>query len=375
MDKQHFGSSEIRAKNRSDIFRLFRQSEKLCRQSVVSGLGLSLPTVTHYLQELQREGLILRSGSIGCAGGRRANAYCLNDRARTAIGLDVARNHATAAALDLRGNILTSVRRNLSFSRTDAYFQELGHLVRETVRAAQLEPEGILGVGIAVPGLLTPDKQALSYCGVLDFSNVTLAELSRYIPYPTALCHDTDAAGFAEIWNNPDTTTAFYLMLSDSIGGSVYIDGQPFEGQNLRAGEVGHLLLVPGGKPCYCGHRGCMDAYCSAGVLTAAAGRSLERFFHLLKLEDPRITVVWQEYLEHLARTVGYLRMLFDCDIILGGYVGSHMAPYMDSLRALAARYDPFEDRADYLLPCRYKTEPVAAGAALGYISAFLEQV
>ena len=51
------------------------------------------------------------------------------------------------------------------------------------------------------------------------------------------------------------------------------------------------------------------------------------------------------------------------------------MAPYMDSLRALAARYDPFEDGADYLLPCRYSTEPVAAGAALGYISAFLEQV
>ena len=375
MDIQHSESNETRAKNRTAVFRLFRQSEELCRQNVVSRLGLSLPTVTHYLQELQREGLIVQSGSIGCAGGRRASAYCLNDRARTAIGLDITRHHATAVALDLRGNLLTSIRRNLAFERGDAYFQNLGQLVREAVRCAELEPERILGVGIAVPGLLTPDKQSLFYCGVLGFSNVTLPELSRYIPYPTVLCHDTDAAGFAEIWNNPDTTTAFYLMLSDSIGGSVYIDGRPYEGQNLRAGEVGHMLLVPGGKPCYCGHRGCMDAYCSARVLAGAAGGSLERFFHLLKREEPRIVGVWQDYLEHLARTVGYLRMLFDCDIILGGYVGSYMAPYMDGLRDLAARYDPFEDRADYLLPCRYRTESVAAGAALGYISAFLEQV
>ena len=67
--------------------------------------------------------------------------------------------------------------------------------------------------------------------------------------------------------------------------------------------------------------------------------------------------------------------MLYDCNVILGGNVGSRMEPYMDMLRQLAAQYDPFQHSADYLLPCRYRQEPVATGAALGFITRFLDSV
>lgn len=368
-------NNEIKQKNRTSIFRLFREREQLSRQDIVAALDLSLPTVTQNLQQLKAEGLIAETGTIGNTGGRRARAYSLVKDARTAIGLDVTKNHITAVALDLSGTIMATVRKALPFTRTDEYYRSLGDAVSEIIRQARLKEEHILGVGIGVPGLITPDRKTVFYGAVLGFADASCEEFSKYIPYPTMLCHDTNTAGFAEIWNYPDTPTAFYLMLSASIGGAVYIGGKEYEGVNLRSGEVGHMTIVPGGKPCYCGNRGCMDAYCAARVLTSAAEGSLEQFFRLLKQGDPRIRAVWEEYLEHLTTAVSNLRMLFDCNIIIGGYTGSFMDEYIDELRRRLAERNPFEDRADYLMPCRYKTEAVATGAALNYISAFLNSV
>lgn len=368
-------NNEIRQKNRTGIFSLFRHHAQLSRQDIVSALDLSLPTVTHNLEELKREGLIAQTGSIGNTGGRRARAYSLVADARTAIGLDITRHHVTAVAVDLQGTIIASRRRRLDFERTEKYYKELGAMVQQIVAAAELEEARILGVGIGVPGLVTADHQTVFYGGVLGFTGATCAEFSKYIPYPTALHHDTDAACFAEMWVSPGTQDAFYIMLSASVGGTVYIGGNHYSGSKLRAGEVGHMEVVPGGRKCYCGRQGCVDPYCASPALTAVTDGDLKLFFQRLKAGDEAVKAVWKEYLSHLAVAVANLRMLFDCDIIIGGYVGSYMDEHIDELRELVLQRSTFDDNADYVRPCRCKTEAIAAGAALNYISVFLNSI
>ena len=368
-------NNEIRQKNRTGIFSLFRHHAQLSRQDIVSALDLSLPTVTHNLEELKREGLIAQTGSIGNTGGRRARAYSLVADARTAIGLDITRHHVTAVAVDLQGTIIASRRRRLDFERTEKYYKELGAMVQQIAAAAELEEARILGVGIGVPGLVTADHQTVFYGGVLGFTGATCAEFSKYIPYPTALHHDTDAACFAEMWVSPGTQDAFYIMLSASVGGTVYIGGNHYSGSKLRAGEVGHMEVVPGGRKCYCGRQGCVDPYCASPALTAVTDGDLKLFFQRLKAGDEAVKAVWKEYLSHLAVAVANLRMLFDCDIIIGGYVGSYMDEHIDELRELVLQRSTFDDNADYVRPCRCKTEAIAAGAALNYISVFLNSI
>ena len=372
---QKITSIEIKQKNRTSIFSLFRSGQQLSRQDIVSALELSLPTVTNNLEELKGMGLIAQTGSIGNTGGRRARAYSLVANARTAIGLDITRHHVTAVAVDLQGTIITSRRRRLDFQRSDDYYRELGNIVRQIVLTAELDERNILGVGIGVPGLLTADSQRVYYSDVLGITGATCSEFSKYIPYPATLCHDTDAASFAEMWTNPGTKNAFYIMLSASVGGSVYISDRRYIGSNLRSGEVGHMLLVPGGKRCYCGRRGCVDPYCAATALTIATDGDLKLFFQHLRAGNGEVEAVWREYLGHLAVVVANLRMLFDCDIIIGGYVGSYMDEYIEQLRELVAQRSPFDDNADYVRPCRCKTEAIAAGSALNYISVFLNSI
>lgn len=94
---------------------------------------------------------------------------------------------------------------------------------------------------------------------------------------------------------------AIYLSLNHTLGGAFCIDGKLFRGQNQKAGEFGHMILIPGGDRCYCGKQGCADAYCAASVLTGDGKNSLEVFMEQLKQGNKEAEQKWERYLDHLA--------------------------------------------------------------------------
>ena len=67
--------------------------------------------------------------------------------------------------------------------------------------------------------------------------------------------------------------------------------------------------------------------------------------------------------------------MLFDCKIILGGYVGVYLEEYLDQLKMLLKKRNPFEDNADYVQVCKWKNDPIAAGAAILFIDQFEKSI
>ena len=153
------------------------------------------------------------------------------------------------------------------------------------------------------------------------------------------------------------------------------MDNRIHFGNNQRGGEFGHMTIVPEGSMCYCGQKGCVDAYCNSKILAETTEGNLELFFERLKSNGEHVKPVWSTYLSNLCKAVKNLRMAFDCDIILGGYVGSYMDDYIDELRAMVSAKDPFESTGEYLRVCNYKQEATAVGAALMYIAPFIANV
>ncbi len=368
-------AQEIKKKNKSDIYCLLWANDNLSRKEVGDRLQLSLPTVTQNIAELMEEGLIKETGFIGNTGGRRAKVYSVDKNARCAIGLDITRHHVTAVAVDLAGCVMHHIRIRYEFSLSIEYYKRLSMLVNEVIAVSGIDKQKILGVGIGLPGLVTEDKRNVFYGKILDFTGATCEEFSQFIPYPSAFCNDANGAGFAEIWANSNLENAFYLMLSNNVGGAIVINGQVYCGEGIRSGEVGHITIVPNGKPCYCGQFGCVDPYCAATNLSDLTDGNLESFFRQLEQGEPVAKKAWDDYLYYLSLTVNNLRMLFDCKIILGGYVGAYIAPYMGRLKEMAAARNTFESNADYLCPCRYTKEAIAAGAALPFIDDFIKSI
>lgn len=367
--------AQIKRRNRSNIYRMILDGHGVSRQDIARVLDLSLPTVQNNLTDLIQEGLVQKTGFLGDTGGRKAYTYEIVPDARTAIGFDITRHHITAVAVDLKGEIMGRIRIRHDFEMSDGYMQKLGEIARELLDESGIKEDSVLGAGIGIPGLTTEDNRQVFYGQILDFEGADCSEFSRYIPFQTALFNDAKAAAFAEFHSHPDMKSAFYIMLSNNVGGAVIIDGQVWRGGNLCAAEIGHLTLDPNGPKCYCGQRGCMDLYCAATVLDSQYEDNLESFFIHLKNKEEKAVSLWETYLDYLARAINTVRLLFDCPIILGGYVGAYMSDYIDDLRRRVAELDSFRNSPLEVRCCKYRKEAIAAGAALHFITEYIDSI
>ena len=371
-------TADIKAQNRQLIYHFVRDNEPVSKQDIVVRLELSLPTVTQNLQYLEKQNLLKKSKSKINTGGRSAAAYSYRKKAKMALGVYITGNHLTAVCVDLSGNVIFSRRTRIKFDlNNDAYLHKIGELVEEIKEEVHLASDRLLGVGVAVPSLVSDDGERVIYGLTHNFTGKTRAEITRYIPYRTKMFHDSYVAGFAEVWSRRSVRNAVYINLNNTIGGSIIIDNHIYSGDNNRSGEIGHMLIHPASQTkCYCGQTGCLETVCNAGILDSHTDGNLAEFFRLLDSGTPAIMEVWDQYLENLALAIHNTRMLLDAPIILGGYVGAHMEEHMEELYAKVDQKDCFGDSSrDYVFPCKYKIEATAAGAALQLVDEFLKSI
>lgn len=367
---------EIRQINRNRIYDyLYKNQDPISKQSIANALSISFPTVLQNVKELIDQGLVMETGAFDSTGGRKAKAIAFNNTARFSIGLDVTSNHVGIVIIDLTGNVIANERLKCPFSHSDSYYKSVGALIEKVIMQSSLDRSKILGVGIAVPAIVSEDHQRLTYSSVLGNKGITLNDFARFIEFPCVFCNDANAAGFAETWNSDSISTAVYLSLNNSVGGSILMGNAISYGRNQRGGEIGHMTIVPEGRLCYCGKKGCVDAYCSARILSDSTDGNLKLFFDLLHEKKERQIKIWNEYLYYLTITLNNLRMIFDYDVIIGGYVGAYMNQYIDQLREMAAERNTFERDGSYLRVCNYQLEATAVGAALQYINEFIKSV
>lgn len=378
MSKEKISPSEIKLKNRQMIYQYVRTNTSVSKQDIVVALQLSLPTVTQNLDYLKKQKLIDTSRKIKNTGGRNATAYTYIKNAKMAIGVYITAHHMNAVAVDLSGNVTGIVKKQSQFNlNDDEYLKKIGMVVEEVKKQAGISDENLLGVGIAVPGLVSDDGESVLYGMTLDFTGKTRAEIAKYVPYHNRLVHDSYAAGYAETWSDHRVKNGFYISLSNSVGGSIIINQSIYEGDTQKGGEIGHMVVVPkGGERCYCGRSGCFDTVCRASILDQYTDGNLEEFFILLKNGDKTAEKLWDEYLDNLAVAVHNMRILFDGVIIVGGYVGAYIGDYIEELCERVDAHNPFKDCAkDYLMQCGYKIEATAAGAAIFFIDDFLNSI
>ncbi len=370
--------NEIKIKNRQMIYQHIRAHGPVSKQDIVVALQLSLPTVTQNLEYLKEHGLIDDSQQIKNTGGRNATAYTYIKDAKQAMGVYISAHHMNVVALDLAGGVLGQMRRRVKFNLDDdAYLKEMGEAVEKVKEEAGITDEGLLGVGISVPGLVSGDGSRVVYGKTLDFTGKTKEEIAKYIPYKIRLFHDSHAAGRIVAWHDDKVQVAFYISLSNSIGGAIIMNNKLFGGVEYKGGELRHMTIVPeGGEKCYCGKYGCLDTVCKTEKLDWYTDGNLEEYFQKLKDGDDTAVKLWDEYLENLSTAIHNMRMIFAVDVILGGYVGKYIGDYMDELRKRVDAKNPFGDKAeDYLYMSEYEGEECSAGAAIFFVEEFMDGI
>ncbi len=374
MTENKLNNMDVKRNNRSRVYHLLYEHGPESLKNIAGILDMSMPTLLQNVKELKAENLIMDSGVKESTGGRRPKVIGCNFAAKVSVGLDITRNHAVFMLIDLKGNILQYRRIRYTFKNEKEYFDNLVIKLEDFLEEWDVERSTILGVGISLPGIIDADSKYMMVGKVLDFDGGDLDEFRSRIPYPCLFSNDANAGGFAELWRAGNLENVIYLSLSNTVGGAILINGQNYYGETQKGGEFGHLIIKPGGKACYCGRRGCVNAYCSATNLLLGE-ETLEDFFRKLAKGEEIQKKVWDEYKEYLVLTILNLRTSFDCDIILGGYVGSFLGDYVEEIAAEVQKNSLFGEEVNFIKTCYYQYESSAVGAALMHVKEFVSGI
>lgn len=364
-------SIEIKKMNRNNVLRYMLQSEDVfSKNDIAYSLNLSIPTVTQSLKELQGYGLVTEAGALESIGGRKAMSYQCEKNAKVAIGVDITPNHVNIVISNLASQPMYTERRKIKT------YEELRLLIEKAIAKNNLSEETILGIGLSLPAII--DKSGTKIIALhekMEFWSDIYNHFKEWFSFPVTMVNDANSAARAEL-STYDTEERFiYFSISQSVGGAIIHSRQLIGGLSQRAGEFGHMTLIADGRPCYCGRKGCVDAYCSTTVLSDATEGRLEEFFEQLSNGNPKCSKIWNEYIKYLALALHNLNMVFDEQIIIGGYLGQYIIPFMDDLYALIKEVDPYMTDFSLIKPSKLKYEASAMGAAIFFAEQYISSI
>ncbi|MGM9538776.1 MAG: ROK family transcriptional regulator [Candidatus Onthomonas sp.] len=371
-----FNTAELRRQNRNRVFRyIYSSGRPVTKQDIAQALSLSLPTVGQNLKELQEADLLEFQGTFDSTGGRKPRAIGISNNVRCAIGVYIGHKRIHLACINIRAQLLCSQRVARPLTNDEDYAKFLAQAIEDFIQANSIDTKRLLGVGIAICGVPQPDEGIATMSPVQPVDTLDLKLLSSHIPYPVIFENDANAGGLATWWVNPEKQNMVYMFLHRGIGGAMLLGGKAYHGATFHGGEFGHMCIVPNGKECGCGQKGCLEAYCSTKRLSEDLGIGIEEFFEGLRGGNQEYARIWEEYLDYLAIGINNIHLVLDCQVVLGGLLAGYIGPYLYDLRQRLQKIATFETDGSYCTVSSFGYWSTCVGAALNFVSQFMEQI
>lgn len=184
------------------------------------------------------------------------------------VGVDVGGTSVRAGLVDRTGEVLDVSRAPTPHSDAaleDAIVGCIGELAGRHAVAA---------VGLALAGFIDAERGLVRYAPHLSWRDAPVAErIAARVEVPVVVEHDANAAALAErrYGAAAGARVVVFVALGTGIGGALLLDGELYRGAYGVAPEFGHIRLVPRGRSCPCGKRGCWERYCSGTALATTA--------------------------------------------------------------------------------------------------------
>ena len=195
------------------------------------------------------------------------------------IGIDIGGTNTDIGLVSSEGRCLA--RKNLStpsYNDASVYVADICAKIREMMDEQHVK--AIDGIGIAAPagnyytGCIE-NATNLNFKGIIDLPKL----FGEHIDVPVTVSNDANAAAYGElVYGGAKGMKNFITFtLGTGVGSGIVIDGKLVHGKTGNAGELGHAILIPGGRPCGCGRKGCLETYTSATGIRRTALELLEQ--------------------------------------------------------------------------------------------------
>ncbi|MDR0490021.1 MAG: ROK family protein [Oscillospiraceae bacterium] len=262
------------------------------------------------------------------------------------IGIDLGGTNISAALVDGGGGIIKRV--SMPTGGADGARAVTGGILRVCDMLIGKTKAAPLSVGIGIPGTVNAETGEVIFTPNLPLSGINIVgSVKKKYGCPVHIGNDANCAALGEaiIGCAKDAQSAVLVTLGTGVGGGVILNGRLHSGLSGAAGELGHMVIIAGGRECGCGRRGCWETYASATGLVRTAkefigphsnssiwelcGGSIDKIdgrmvFDAYRSDDSAARLAVEMYIEHLAAgIVNIINMLEPEIVCVGGGISN----------------------------------------------------
>jgi predicted NBD/HSP70 family sugar kinase len=267
------------SKHRTELLARLRPGRTATRTDLARETGLSPATVSRITRALVR-GRVLRevAGTAAPSVGRPVGGLEINAGAGCVAGFSLLPPVLRTVVLDLRGGLLREDRAPLDLGRGAAgLLRALRGAVDRALRRLPAGAGRFRGLGLALPGQWRrAEGVSATFPRLPDWKDVPLRRLlEEWSEAPAALVGYAPALALAEQARgaSAEPRNLLCVEVAENIALGVIANGRVLEGASGNAGELGHVVVDPRGRPCYCGRRGCLETVAVCGAAADEARR------------------------------------------------------------------------------------------------------
>jgi predicted NBD/HSP70 family sugar kinase len=268
---------------RAQLFTEVLTSGPLSRTDLARRTELSASTVTKMVNPLIDAGYIVETGAASSGLGRPRQLLRVAAERYAVLGVKIAPGTVTGVIADLEAQVLAQRQRPLPAPHDPASVIEVAAgVIRELADEDAAGRGTVLGVGVGIGGHVDSRAGRVVRSGILGWTDVPLAApLAGATGLPVVIDNDVNALAIAERWFGAGRDIGSFVLVTvgPGIGSAFLVDGRPLTGATGLAGELGHIPVRPGGAPCRCGNRGCLETVTSdESILRDIAARGGPRY-------------------------------------------------------------------------------------------------
>ncbi len=254
----------LREFNNVLILNALRSSGALSRAALADFLGISRVTVSRAAKDMLASKLIIETVRQVPSSGRPAVLLEIDPSGGGAIGVDIDVDFISIVLTDLLAGILWRRTIPSTPERPEPETIKLAEsLVAEAIAEAAARKLRLIGIGVALPGMVDAVAGKLIYAAYLQWSNLPLAaRWQDRFGLPVILENEARAAALGEHYFGAGrgVNNMIYISAGRGLGGGIILDGRLLRGKGGLAGQIGHMKLSDNDAICGCGQRGCWEA-------------------------------------------------------------------------------------------------------------------
>src|SRR3954468_5936208 len=348
----------LRTLNQGALMQRLREGGPLSRAQLARDTGLSKPTVSQALAELESAGLVRPVGRAAPSRGRTAMLYESDPTAGYVVGVDIGRAWIRVAVADLSGEIISRSDTPNRARTGAAVVRTVAREARAAVKKAGIGWKQVVHTVVGSPGVFDPSTGRLWHAPNLpDWSKPGLAdELRAALTPSTAIDNDANlaAVGERDFGRGRSARSFVYLALGTGLGIGIVIDGELYRGARGAAGEVGYIPW-PGEDGVGRSDRGRLEEATSAAAVVVAARQAGMRgnltakdVFDAARGGDRKELKAVDEQAERSALLLATTTAVVDPEfIVLGGGIGGSADLLRPRLEERLRELTPLETRVE----------------------------